>query len=90
MRINTVKADLEKAFSMTIQYVDKSYDGLAIRVRCSITPITFSLLKKLSDYFFTEEIDVSDNETVSEGGCETCAFDVNYATIYVRNPKRNA
>lgn len=52
-------------------------------------PITFAMLKQLSDYFGTEQIDV-DNSCIEKEGCETCDYGSEYGhSIQILNATRN-
>lgn len=50
--------------------------------------VTFSILKKLSDFFGTEKIDVN-NYTESGGGCESCYYESAAIKIQVYEATKN-
>lgn len=46
--------------------------------------LNFNLLKKISEFFGTEDIDVDNDIAIT--GCETCDYNSEYGhTVYVRN-----
>lgn len=71
LRITLIEGGIELDFS-------KMYDA---------PPLSFKMLKALSEHFGTDKIDVDD---YSNGGCETCDYGSSYGhRIQVLSPTKN-
>ncbi len=70
--------------------INKTQDGLLIDFtdEYEAPEISFERLKKLSEFFGTDKVDVVDK--IARGGCETCDYGSAYGhQIKVLNPTKN-
>ena len=88
------KKALKELFGKEVLATRIERSGLGERI-CDVelncgnsTTITFAMLKKLSEIFGTDKIDVN-NEIYRGGGCETCAYEEIEAKIQIYEPSRN-
>lgn len=66
-----------------------STNPLTIHIECHEgVKLIYAMLKELSGFFGTEEIDVN-AETRNGGYCETCAYEYSVDVINVINPTKN-
>lgn len=72
-----------------LSFNNVSMNGTSIRIECyENTKLEFHVLKKLGEFFGTEEIDIN-SEIRSGGYCETCHYEFNVEIITAFNPTKN-
>ena len=83
----TINEELKEIVHYSGLSNDKRHKPRVIKIECN-EKLVFSMLKKLSEFFGTEEIDV--NSENREGGyCETCSYSYSVNIIEITNPTKN-